>query len=109
MRRIFLTLLLICVLLSSTLVSAAARTYQVRPGDTLYAISQQTGVPVARLIQLNNITNPDSLTVGQILVLDETAQGAEDTEEGLLDTLWRWTQNYGWIGIFLLLKSVGVL
>ena len=68
----------------------------------------RTGVPVARLIQLNNITSPDSLTVGQILVLDETAQGAGDTEEGLLDTLA--VDSGVWLDWhFLLLKSVGVL
>lgn len=56
---------------SSTAPSAAAQgTYTVRPGDTLYKIAQEHGMDVSRLAQLNNITNPSQLSIGQVLRLD---------------------------------------
>jgi len=39
--------------------------YTVKTGDTLYAISQAYGVPVAHLMQVNRILNPYNLKVGQ--------------------------------------------
>lgn len=45
-------------------------TYVVKPGDTLFKISQASGVPVGRLERLNNITDPGQLRVGQVLRLD---------------------------------------
>ena len=44
-------------------------TYTVRRGDTLYHISRQTGVPVARLAQLNHLSDPNRLRVGQVLTV----------------------------------------
>ncbi len=49
---------------------SAQGTYVVKPGDTLYKIAQQHGMEVARLSQLNNITNPSQLAIGQVLRLD---------------------------------------
>ncbi|MCK9221531.1 MAG: LysM domain-containing protein [Limnochordia bacterium] len=108
----FAAMMLVIVLtLCSTLAAAAVRTYQVKAGDTLYSISLRTGVSVSELMRLNNITNPDTLSVGQVLVLDQglPQNGQTGNDDGLLGSLWSWTQNYGWIGIFLLLKSVGIL
>jgi LysM repeat protein len=48
---------------------AAARTYKVKSGDTLYAIAKRFNTTVARLMELNNITDPRALRVGQILKL----------------------------------------
>jgi lipoprotein NlpD len=42
----------------------------VRPGDTLYKIAQDHGMEVSRLKQLNNITDPTQLAIGQVLRLD---------------------------------------
>ena len=39
--------------------------YTVKAGDTLYAISQAYGIPVAQLMQVNRILNPYNLKVGQ--------------------------------------------
>lgn len=39
--------------------------YTVKAGDTLYAISQAYGVPVAVLMQVNRILNPYNLKIGQ--------------------------------------------
>ncbi|MGB6241321.1 MAG: peptidoglycan DD-metalloendopeptidase family protein [Castellaniella sp.] len=56
---------------SSSSAQAAARgTYVVRAGDTLYKIAQAHGMEVSRLAQLNNISNPQQLAIGQVLRLD---------------------------------------
>lgn len=44
-------------------------TYLVVPGDTLYRISLRFNIPVAQLVQLNAIVNPDIIYVGQVLAL----------------------------------------
>lgn len=41
--------------------------YRVRKGDTLYAISRHTGVPVNRLCKMNRISSKSTLRVGQTL------------------------------------------
>jgi LysM repeat protein len=41
--------------------------YTVQEGDTVYSIMRATGVPVATIIRLNNLTNPDSIKAGQKL------------------------------------------
>ena len=45
--------------------SACMEIYTVKSGDTLYAISQAYGIPVAQLMQVNRILNPYNLKVGQ--------------------------------------------
>ncbi len=46
---------------------AADPTVVVRPGDTLTGISKRHGVPVADLVQLNAISNPNRVYAGQTL------------------------------------------
>lgn len=46
-----------------------AKFYTVRAGDTLSGISHKTGVPVAKLQQLNPSINPNSLQTSQRLRL----------------------------------------
>ncbi len=43
--------------------------YTVKPGDTLWDITLATGVPIESVVQLNNLTNVDQLTIGQVLHL----------------------------------------
>jgi len=47
--------------------------YTVKTGDTLWDISLATGAPVDSLIKLNNMTNADQLSIGQVLRLPATA------------------------------------
>lgn len=54
----------------TTQTQAAQGTYVVKPGDTMYKIAKQHNIDVARLEQLNNITDPTQLSVGQVLRLD---------------------------------------
>lgn len=41
----------------------------VRPGETLYGISRQYGVPLDQLAAVNQITNPATIRVGQRLII----------------------------------------
>ncbi|GAC1317069.1 MAG: hypothetical protein NVSMB2_10420 [Chloroflexota bacterium] len=45
--------------------------YTVRPGDELKSIAAQSGVSIWKIIQANDIPNPDSLRVGQVLKIPE--------------------------------------
>lgn len=47
----------------------AQRTYVVQPGDTLYRISLRFGVALSAIIQRNNISNPNRIFAGQVLVI----------------------------------------
>ncbi len=44
-------------------------TYIIQTGDTLTAISGQTGVPVGHLVEVNKIQNPDLIYAGAALLL----------------------------------------
>lgn len=44
--------------------------YTVQQGDTLSSISQRLGISIDSLIAMNQLTNPDVLNVGQILVIN---------------------------------------
>ena len=46
----------------------------VQPGETLYAISRRSGVPVRSLIDANNLQPPYRVQAGQVLTLPRTRQ-----------------------------------
>jgi LysM repeat protein len=48
---------------------AKPRTTKVKSGDTLGAISQRTGVPIAQIEELNPNLDPTALTVGETVKL----------------------------------------
>ena len=45
--------------------------YDVKPGDTLWAISRRTGVPVDQIVRDNKLTSPDRIVPGQHLVVGD--------------------------------------
>jgi len=49
----------------------ARRTYTIKAGDTLGAISEQTGVPLERLQELNPELDPQAMVAGQRIKLRE--------------------------------------
>ncbi|MFA5596514.1 MAG: peptidoglycan DD-metalloendopeptidase family protein [Pusillimonas sp.] len=55
--------------MSNSDAAAQGGVYVVKPGDTLYKISQMHNVDVNTLISLNNISDPSQLRVGQTLRL----------------------------------------
>ena len=52
---------------SASASAPSSRTYVVQPGDTLLAIAQQFGISADQLAAANNVSNPDSIVVGQSL------------------------------------------
>lgn len=46
-----------------------ARTHTVQAGETLYGIAVKYGVTVQAIMQANNLTNPDFIRTGQVLVI----------------------------------------
>lgn len=48
-----------------------AKTYVVKPGDTLTSISHRTGIPVAEIQALNPEVDAQILIAGQVLKLQE--------------------------------------
>ena len=47
--------------------AASAGTYSVKSGDTLYSIAREHGMDHRELIALNNIENPNQISVGRVL------------------------------------------
>lgn len=45
------------------------RTHTVKSGDTLYAIAIRYGTTIAILVSANNLSNPNNISVGQVLVI----------------------------------------
>jgi LysM repeat protein len=56
--------------------SASANIYTVKLGDTLASIAQEQGVTLAALISANGITDPDTLWVGQKLLIPGPPPGS---------------------------------
>ena len=50
-----------------TATAVAANTYTVKSGDTLYSIAREHGMDHRELITLNNIENPNQISVGRVL------------------------------------------
>jgi GH25 family lysozyme M1 (1,4-beta-N-acetylmuramidase) len=49
--------------------SSSQRTYTVKAGDTLYVIAIKYGTTVAAIASANNISNPNQISVGQVLLI----------------------------------------
>ena len=52
---------------------AEPRKHQVRSGENLWVVAGQYGVSVTSIIELNRLTSPDQLRVGQVLLVPKTA------------------------------------
>lgn len=73
-------------------------TYTVQAGDTLWGIAQKYGVTVQQLCQWNNISNPNLIYPGQVLVIYSSnpfsrAYHTYTVQSG--DTLWGIAQRFG--------------
>lgn len=52
--------------------------YTIKPGDTLSGIALQFGITVEDVVKTNNITDPNSIQAGQVLIIP-TKGGAPST------------------------------
>ena len=72
-KRFLLVTLLCLTFLPFGIVKAQNNTdnpvYIVQPGDTLNVIAAEFGIPVRDLVAVNNITDPNSLSVGDKLII----------------------------------------
>ncbi|MBS5216748.1 MAG: M23 family metallopeptidase, partial [Sutterella wadsworthensis] len=60
-------------------VSDSGATHTVAPGDTIYNISQRYGVNASDLMQMNAITDPTTLRLGQVLRLPRATRAPVTT------------------------------
>lgn len=56
--------------------AGVARTYVIKPGDTINKIARANGVDEAAILRLNKLVNPNRLIVGQTLKLSEGSEPA---------------------------------
>lgn len=85
-----------------------ADTYTVKKGDTLWAIAKANNTTVNKLVELNDITNPDYIVVGQVIKLSGTATkktnntsraiikafGLQSNTDRTIYATWTWTKSY---------------
>ncbi len=69
---VFFIVITLCFLISNTALAqngSSGPVYIVQPGDTLLGIASQFGITMQELIDANDISNPDILSVGTHLVI----------------------------------------
>lgn len=59
--------------------SAASGSYVVKPGDTLYKIARANNVDIENLKRWNNISDPNQISVGQVLKMSGGSGGGAQT------------------------------
>lgn len=72
---------------------AQYQSHSVISGETLGLIAKSYGVTVGDLIALNNIQNPDLISIGQILNIRRVTQSTYTVTNG--DSLWALSGHYG--------------
>lgn len=69
-RSLVAAVLIICLcLVASTRLVSGQSVYIVQPGDTLSAIAGEYGVSISALVELNRISNPDLILIGQAIAI----------------------------------------
>lgn len=93
--KTLITSLAVCggILLGAGTAEADA-TYTVKSGDTLSGIAERTGQSVSDLVQKNNISDINNLSVGQVIEIADTSEnGTYTVKSG--DTLSGIAEKYG--------------
>ena len=74
---------LLVALAALLLGTGPAAAYDVKQGDTLWAISRRTGVPVDRIVRDNGLKDPNHIVPGQHLVVGDEARRAPRMPEAV--------------------------
>lgn len=61
---------------------APGGTYVVKPGDTLYKIARANNVDIENVKRWNNLSDPNQISVGQVLKMSGSAGGAQTAPVG---------------------------
>lgn len=81
MKKLCITILIIMLILSSIgIVSAADFTYIVKKGDTLSEIGKAYGISYMTIAEMNNIKNPNIIFVGQKLIIPSKETSSKPTK-----------------------------
>jgi murein DD-endopeptidase MepM/ murein hydrolase activator NlpD len=82
-QRLLIPAILLLLMLWASPVRAQQdqTTYTVQKGDTLALIAQKYDVPVSLLARVNNITDPNLIRVGQVLIIPDKTQIEEIEKE----------------------------
>jgi spore germination protein len=80
---------------------AAPLRYTIAPGDTLFQLAETFGTTINALIQANNITNPNQIQVGTVLLIPGWSQVNYTIQPG--DTLYLIANRYS-VPLALLIK-----
>jgi murein DD-endopeptidase MepM/ murein hydrolase activator NlpD len=116
-RKVAMLLVLVIIAVVAIPVAAETKTYTVRRGDTLYLIAQRFNISTQKLIDMNGISPPYEIYPGQVLIIgmsDDAPQSPMDSQGeksgGFLGLNWGdLTQSYGWLALFAILKTFGLM
>ncbi len=86
-KRISILLVLVLLMSSSTMVFGADE-YIIQKGDTLAKIAAEYGMSYEEIAELNGITNPNMIYVGEKLVLGSSYTTEDLNEQLVMATLW---------------------
>jgi murein DD-endopeptidase MepM/ murein hydrolase activator NlpD len=88
-----MVLVLAIVCLGTASAQESALFHTVQPGETLWAISRQYGLDMETLALVNELDNPDSLRVGQKLLISASQSVEYTVQRG--DSLWSIATAFG--------------
>ncbi|MFN8491657.1 MAG: LysM peptidoglycan-binding domain-containing protein [Caldilineaceae bacterium] len=94
----------------SPLAAPAYAIYTIQPGDTLFAIARRSGSTVPALVGLNQLSNPNQIHVGQLILIPAATEDRGSTTNYTIrrgDTLYSLARTYNTtIGVLMWLNNL---
>lgn len=85
--------------------------YPVQPGDTLFSLAKRTGSTVPALVSLNQLSNPNQIHVGQLILVPAATDNRGSTTNYTIrrgDTLYSLARTYNTtVGVLMWLNNLG--